>query len=285
MAISKPMLVLYWLKDGGTGQFPVPQLNTVLNYRPLANVVNLFAANLAIKNGQVTVDVPASIRSVLSGQANKLQMQGISVVLSIYNDPANKLGWSTLNSTQNLQLVSSIKSIITSTGLDGIDIDDEEVPGGDSGPQNFYNTVSAIRAALPDIIISNPVFKEQDFAKYRNHPDLITRMTYLATMDYGDSAESILGTVKLVHGIGVPMDKLCVGVQAGPARTRCDNKAFTSIETSKEVAAWARTNAFGVMLFSFSQDIGAFTGCPQHGRFPGTNDHAWQKAISSVLFD
>ncbi|MGH7485767.1 MAG: glycoside hydrolase family 18 protein [bacterium] len=278
--MANPMLVLYWLKDGGSGKFPVPPLDSVANYPPLANVVNLFAANLAVmSDGTIGVEVPAEIEAVL-GQAKQLQSQGASVVLSVMNG-SNGLGWSTLTAAQNQQLASSISSLISQTDLDGIDIDDENVGGT---PANFYATVSAIRSALPGIFISNAIYDYEDYEKFSQYPDLIDLMTLCSTMVYGDSYDNIISNVQWFNEAGIPMDKLCAGVQAGPAGTSCDNGAFTSIATSKQVAQWAKTNCAGVMLFTFSQDIVSFTGCPQHGPYPDPNDHAWQIAIQGVLF-
>src|SRR5947209_2344631 len=152
MSLTAPIQVVYWLKDGGSGKFPVPALDSLAAYPPLVNVVNLFAANLTIQgDGNIGVQIPDEISVVFSsGQASSLQAQGISVVLSILNDGSQSLGWSTLSDAQNAQLATSISEVVASTGIDGIDIDDEGLGGQ---PSNFYNTVVAIRDALPGIII------------------------------------------------------------------------------------------------------------------------------------
>src|SRR5436305_1603400 len=124
MSLTGPIEVLYWLKDGGSGKFPVPPLDSVAAYLPLANVVNLFAASLTVQSdGSVGVQIPEEISVVFSsGQASALQAQGVSVVLSIVNDGSQSLGWSTLTDSQNGQLASSISNVIASTGINGIDI-------------------------------------------------------------------------------------------------------------------------------------------------------------------
>jgi hypothetical protein len=282
MSTTAPMLVVYWLKDGGSGKFPVPPLISVIDNPPFPSVVNLFAAPLAIQSDNtVGITIPDSINTVFSSnQAATLQRAGISIVLSVVNG-AGGLGWSTLTGTQNEQLATAISSIVQTTGINGIDIDDEGVGGQ---PQNFYDTVCAIREANPDIIISNAIYDPFDYSKYSGYPKLIDQISYCCTMVYGDDYDSIISNVQWFHQAGIPMNQLCAGVQAGPARTKCDNGSFTSIPTTQQVAQWAKANALGVMLFTYSQDIVAFTGCPQHGPWPDPNDHAWQAAISAILF-
>jgi hypothetical protein len=277
--MSTPSFVLYWLKDGGSGRFPAPPLLQVADYKPVPNIVNLFAASLALQGNAVVVQVPPEIQAVINdGSVRKLQSAGAKVVLSVFNGSGG-LGWSTLGEAQNQQLVQSIRSILSATGLDGIDIDDENVGGS---PGNFKATVYAIRTAMPNIIISNPVYNEADYQKYATFRELEHLMTYCSTMSYGDDAEDIIAVVNQFAGVINPY-KLCAGVQAGPAGTPCDDN-FTSILTSQKVAQWAKTKCMGVMLFSFSQDIVAFTGCPQHGPYPSPGDHAWQIAIQRVLY-
>jgi hypothetical protein len=284
--MSTPSLVLYWLKDGGSGKFPVPPLGDVLDYPPLPAYVNLFAANLITESdGSIGIDVSADIAApLLAGQGKPLQAQGIKLVLSIFNANDHSVGWSTMNATQTAQLVTAIGNAMSRYALDGIDIDDEGMEG-EGSPGNFYNTVSAIRSAYPDLVISNPVYDDQDMQKYQQYPNLANLMTYCATMNYGGSYEVIIGGVQTFNGCGIPMAKLYAGIRPGPPNdSSCGNGSFTSIATSKSVAQWTKTNCSGVMIFSFSQDIVDFTACPQHSGYPNPADHGWQEAVQSVLF-
>jgi hypothetical protein len=281
MSPPETTLVLYWLKDGGSGNFPVPPLDTITTDPLIQTVVNLFAAPLALAgDGTVGVEIPAAIRTQFdTGQTKALQARGVSVVLTIVNG-ANNLGWSTLTATQNGQLADSIATLVQQTGIDGIDIDDEGVGGQ---PANFNATVIAIRQALPAIIISNAIYDPQDYEKFSQFPDLIKQMTYCSTMVYGNSYDGILSNLQWFHSAGIAMNQLCAGVQAGPEAAACNNPGFTSLATARRVAQWAGNNCRGVMLFTFSQDIVAFTGCPQHGSYPAPGDHAWQQTITEAL--
>ena len=278
-------LVLYWLKDGGADKFAVPPLKDILGFPPFPGYVNLFAANL-MKNqdGSVGIDMPATIAGPLqAGVGKALQAQGTKVVLSILNASDGKsVGWSTMTPTQNNQLVSAIGKVTSTYHIDGIDIDDEfmDVEGS---PENFYNTVRAIRTAYPDCVISNPIYDDEDQEKYRKYPDLANLMTYCATMNYGDSYDDIIALVQTFNSCGIPMDKLYAGVQPGPPSPCGDGGAFTSIEVSKQVAAWTKTNCAGVMMFTFSTDTVEYAGCPQRTGWPNPADHSWQKAVQSVL--
>jgi hypothetical protein len=187
-----------------------------------------------------------------------------------------------MNATQTAQLVTAIGKVMSQYGLDGIDIDDEGMGGT---PENFYNTVSAIRSAYPGLVISNAVYDAQDIVKYQQYPRLAGLITCCATMLYGDFSDLIIACVKEFNGIGIPMAQLYAGIQPGPPiNTPCGNASFTSIYTSKAVAQWSKTHCAGVMIFSFSQDIVDFTACPQYSGYPNPADHGWQKAVSGVLF-
>jgi hypothetical protein len=285
--MSTPSLVLYWLKDGGADKFTVPPLKDILAYPPYPAYVNLFAGNLSKKDdGSVGIDIASTIIEPLkAGVGKQLQAQGSKVVLSILNaQDRSSVGWSTMTAAQNAQLCDAIESIKSTYNIDGIDIDDEfmDVPGS---PQNFYNTISAIRAKFPNLVISNPIYDFGDQEKYRNYPNLANLMTYCATMNYGDDYDDIIELVQTFNGCGIPMAKLYAGVQPGPpADSPCGGGgAFTSVDVSRKVAAWTKTNCAGVMLFTFSTDTVEFAGCPQHTGWPNPADHGWQKAIQSVL--
>jgi len=277
-------LVLYWLKDGGADKFVVPPLADVLKYPPYPAYLNLFAANL-IKppNGKVGVDMPSTISGPLNaGVGRQLKDRGVKVVLSILNAADRKsVGWSTMTPAENGQLVDALRMLRTTYGIDGIDIDDEfmDVPGS---PQNFYDTIRAIRTAFPDFVISNPIYDYDDQQKYKQYPDLAKLMTYCSTMNYGNSYEDIIDLVQTFNGCGIPMNKLYAGVQPGPPPP-CNGGAFTSVDVSRQVAAWTKTNCAGVMMFTFSTDTVEFAGCPQHSGWPNPNDHTWQIAIQKVL--
>jgi hypothetical protein len=287
-------LVLYWLKDGGSDNFRVPPLEDVLKYPPYPGYLNLFAGNLIrYQDGRVGIDVPPTIAAPLkAGVGEALQKHRVKVVLSIFNAQDRKsVGWSTMTEQDNASLGDAIDQIRSGYKIDGIDIDDEymDVPGT---AENFYNTVSAIRARFPDLVISNPVYEPDLDKKYSKYPGLGGLMTYCATMNYGDSLDGITDLVRRFEEEGgVPRSKLYAGVQPGPVPKCAGSRAITSLAVSEQVAAWAKKNrtgvkeknCAGVMMFTFSTDTFEFCGCPQRQRFPDPTDHAWQKAIQAVL--
>jgi hypothetical protein len=92
-----------------------------------------------------------------------------------------------------------------------------------------------LRLVLPDIIISNAVYDDQDRDKYIQHPDLVDMLTYCSTMEYGNCSQDIIGNVKWFNKndktVLIPMNKLCAGVQAGPAKTNF----FAFFAASREI--------------------------------------------------
>jgi hypothetical protein len=323
--------------DGGSDNFTVPPLTDFLHpkigppLQPYPAYVNLSEAHLDREpNGNVVIRVPPAIFDPLgAGVGRKLQAQGIKVVLSIFSHWQDKeqtkgVGWSTLTAADNKRLVEQIRQLKKDekniNGIDGIDIDDEFGPVGE--PENFYNTVHAIRSEFPDLVISSPIYEpdKETYKKYfrppdKNDPaknDLAELMTYCATMNYGDDKDVITNLVLEFHGLGIPKEKLYAGVYPGPifpdaksCRHKppikdCDGKickeaetnppqAWTSIEKSKEVAEWAKKsadgkpNCAGVMIYTYSTDTVEYASCPIKSGWPNKDDHAWQKAITSVL--
>jgi hypothetical protein len=329
-------LVVYWRMDGGLDKFKVPPLEDILKYPPYPAYVNLLAGNLEIgPDDNVSIWVPPEIYEpigsgrwegdpspfpYLASVVKKLQAKGIKVVLSIFShwedeEKTKGVGWSTLTTKDNEHLVRKIGQLQETTNIDGIDIDDEWGPKGE--PENFYNTVKAIRDRFPHLVISSPIFGVdiQTYTKYYHRDsgknDLAALMTYCATMNYGNDLHKQLGdfsigikdVVQEFISLGIPKEKLYAGVYPGPIFRKgekweicdkppkvSDDQAWTSIEVSKEVAEWAKTkgadgkpNCAGVMIFSFSTDTVEYAGCPIKTGWPNPGDHAWQKAITSVL--
>jgi hypothetical protein len=278
-------LVVYWLKDGGEDNFLVPPLEDILNPKNqpppqwYPAYVNLFAASLQRdQNDVVGINMPATISKPLDdGVGKELQDKGIKVVLSILCAPA--VGWSNLTAEENTQLVAAIGHIKTVYNIDGIDIDDEYGPNGT--PQNFYDTVHAIRSAFPDLVISNAIYAPDE--DHYSYPGLADLMTYCATMNYGNDCNAIIELVQTFNNLGMPMKKLYAGVKPGPLNCEGAKDSFTSIEVSEQVAEWAKTNCAGVMIFTYSTDTVEYADCPQKSGWPNPKDHAWQKAITGVL--
>jgi hypothetical protein len=275
-----PSLVLYWLKDGGEDNYKVPPLEDILNYSPYPAYVSLFAGHLERSpDGNVGIYVPPEIVTPLNdGVGKELQNEGIKVVLSIFShwEDENKtkgVGWSTLTVEDNACLANQIRELHEgSYHIDGIDIDDEYGPVGE--PENFYDTIFTIHSIFPNLVISNPIGTQEDqkhyqYKPYPKSPSLADLMTYCATMTYGDLCKDITDFVQIFSESGIPKEKLYVGVRPGPA----PRGNFTSIDACKDVALWAKKNCAGVMMFTFSTDTVEFAGA----------DHAWQKAITSVL--
>jgi Glycosyl hydrolases family 18 len=318
-------LVVYWLKDGGEDKFLVPPLEDILKPVELKPplqprypaYVNLMAARLGRSpgggDGSAVIHVPSEISHPLFAKVGKdLQAKGIKVVLSILShkqldekqqeDKKYSVGWSTLTKLDTKNIIHMIHDIKNYYNIDGIDIDDEfgpAFPPKGVGEKNFYETVRAIRddPLLKNIVISNPIYDTIDELKYRYKPPdekrhLRDLMTYCATMNYGNDYDGELGIITRAQSfinIGIPKEKLYAGVQPGPFDVNgdsCHGQQFTSIEVSKRVAKWAKTNCAGVMIFSYSTDTVEFARCPRPPKksgWPDKDDHAWQKAITEEL--
>lgn len=290
--IAPNSLIAYWLSSEITNTFPCPPAAGVGSYVLPNGAPQIASLNLmncvmqAGANNTVTLKLDASTQATLeAGIVATLHAAKINVLVTVNNNSGANLGWGNLNSTQAASLASAAAALVQQYGLDGIDIDDENVPGT---PQTFYSTVQALRNALPaGALISHAIYDQQDYNKF-NQTTVIDLLDYCCTMVYGDDAGWIESNVNWFHnagqggsgGKGIPYAKLCAGVQPGPA----GGNQMTSIATANSVADWAtQTGLLGVMLYSYSQDVAAFTQIPQHGTYPGPLDHLWQANIVATL--
>lgn len=281
---KEKLLMAYWLKDElpKPNKFACPPLRDIADY-PLRNgapqVVALFAATL---NGSPSHFEPPyitwepSIQRVLSnGDVAYLQSRGIQVALSVTGN--GSLGWSNIPESQNAAFAQWVRdNLIDKYHLDGIDVDDEFPEG--NNPSALFKTVQALRQALPNRIISKALWR--DHASFRQ-TGMAELLDFGCTMCYGWDTEQIKQEVNTYKSEGLPYNKLCIGVQAGPS----GQGWMTSLQTTHDLTQWAMDNhLLGMMLFSYSQDIQQFTFSPQHTKpYPSPDDHLWQKAIVETM--
>jgi len=285
MSVTLPasnLFDLYYLSSEITNTFPDPPVRSIADFTlpgggQQATIVNLAfgALNGSPDDFQAPyIDYHAFAGSFSSGDVAYLQQQGIKVVLTVGN--TETMGWRQIPAAQNAAFAQWIVTeLFQGLGLDGIDIDDENVGGPATA---LAATVSAMRAAFgADYIIKKALWEDYDVI-----PLIKDDLDLGSTMAYYDDLGDLTSNYQQYLDLGMPPGKVALGVQAGPAR---QNFQFTSLEVTRQATAWqpAGGTKLGMMLYSFSQDIQAFTAEPQHGPYPAANDHQWQKTIIDTM--
>lgn len=282
---NEKLLVAYWLKDElpKPNHFACPPLKDIAGYtlpngNPQILVVSLFAGEFKGDSQHFNppyITLPDSIQRVLnSGDVAYLQSKGIKVTLSVVG--SGSMGWSCIPKPQ--EFARWVKSeMVDRYHLDGIDIDDEYA-NCQGNPQQLVDAVKALRAEMPNHIISKALWSDHAAFQSTKLADLLT---FGCTMGYGDSIEGLEDDANRYLQLGLPRSKLCVGVQAGPS----GQSGMTSLQTTSAVTQWAMDNhLLGMMLFSYSQDIQQFTFSPQHSKpYPSPDDHLWQRVIVETV--
>jgi hypothetical protein len=282
---SSGLLVLYWIPSVGIGnptQTVAVPLSEILNY-PLPGVVNLGAATFNSASAPY-ITIPDDIQEQLTnGSVRQLQSAGVKVLLSVLG--GNGIGWDDV--TEHLAFAAWVRTaLIDQYGLDGIDIDNEA--GGPANVQNFMNTVGCLREALFGKLLTKALWDDEAYFKAQvgsGYPNagasLANLLDFGSTMDYGWSLSQQQGLVTTYNGYGLPNDRICIGVQAGPP----EQNWMTPIEEVAQLAQWSvQVPILGMMLYTFSQDIQQFTASPQNSiPYPNANDHEWQRTIQSGM--
>jgi hypothetical protein len=309
------VLASYWIPAVGIGnplQWVKVPLTDVGKYvlaggKPQTNVVFLGFASFTGSPSSFNppyISIPGDLLEQMTLQPGQkqtnvqyLQSLGIKVLLSIQGytpqGQPSGMGWDGVPAGKNQNFADWVKTqIIDKYRLDGIDIDNEW-SGLPSNPQNFVNTVSALRRSLPNGLISKALW--QDFNYFTVPVSGGLPGIYLAnlldlggTMSYGSGYQSQIDLVNQYlqiqaggQNVGLKRNQICIGVQAGPP----DQGWMTPIAEVAQLAKWVvqpPQAILGMMLFTFSQDIQQFTYSPQNDpkhKFPNPNDHEWQKAI------
>jgi hypothetical protein len=313
-SLPNPLLASYWIPVVGIGNplqdVSVP-LTDILNYTladglPQTQIVFLGFANFSCspQNFQppyITVN-PGVVQQLTlqPGQTQtavqQLQAAGIKVLLSIAG--ANGMGWDNIPYGQGANKYANMiafaqwlqTNLIDAYGLDGIDIDDEW--GGASDPQAFMDTVGTLRQFMNGGLLTKALWADDQYfqtavsadAPYNAGAMLSSLLDLGCTMAYGYQFQGQVDAISAYTQYGMPWNKLCVGVQAGPPQVSW----MTPIGEVTQLAQWAVTPqggnppVIGMMLYTFSQDIQQWTYWPQNDPghlFPNPNDHQWQQAM------
>lgn len=287
---AAPLLSAYWLNSETTNTYPCPTLRNVLCYTrhdgsPQIGVVYLVGASFAGSPESFQppyLDFSTSLRNALeNGDVGLLRNAGIRVLLCVQGSTG--MGWGSLSDAQSQAFASWIQAeVVQKYGLDGIDIDDE-FSDAPRTSQQLVNTVAWLRHALPDALITKALWQDEaDFGVAASTSPLAGQklaalLSFGSTMGYGYDAGRMETAAASYVQLGMTNGQLCIGVQPGPASLDW----MTSLDTTSAVAGYVQKNGLlGMMMWSFSQDIGEFTSDPQYGTpYPSPDDHLWQKTI------
>lgn len=308
---SQGVLASYWIPQVGIGpsdDIVVVPLTDILSYalpggQPQTNVVFLASATF-ISSSAPYVSIPEAIVQQMTlqpGQSQtnvqQLQAAGVKVLLTFVG--SNGYGWDGISDPAGF--ASWVQTnIIEEYGLDGIDIDNEfsNLP---ANPQNFMNTIGALRSGLAGSLITKALWADSEYFTTpvaQGFPNagayLGQLLDFASSMAYGYSFEEQIWFLQGYHdvtvngtNVGMDWNRLAIGVQAGPP----DQGWMTPIDEVYQLAQWCVEPAsstktippiLGMMLFTFSQDIQQFTYSPQNSpskMFPNPDDHQWQRTI------
>ncbi|MEV1049453.1 endo-beta-N-acetylglucosaminidase H [Streptomyces sp. NPDC049916] len=230
---------------------------TLSNGDNVFDVAVIFAANINYDTGakKATLHFNENVQRVLDNAATEirpLQNKGIKVVLSVLGNHQGA-GFANFPSQQAAADYAELLSdAVNRYGLDGIDFDDEYAEYGKNGTgqpndSSFVHLVTALRANLPDKIISlyniGPAAARLSYGGV----DLSTKFTYAWNPYYGSWQ---------VPRIGLPKSQL------SPAAVHI---GATSPSTVAGLARRTVTEGYGVFLTynldgsDRSADVSAFT--------------------------
>ncbi|ATQ76134.1 hypothetical protein CR152_17530 [Massilia violaceinigra] len=134
-----------------------------------------------------------TLNTLNSGAIATLQLRGITVLLTFLgnNDAA---GWSNFPTAELAgNFVDQLAHVVSTYGLDGIDIDDEYSDRPPSPVMPLVTVTSMIKKAMPDKILSKALFQDLDaFQPVYNNMTLGETLTYGWEMSYGGDPASRL---------------------------------------------------------------------------------------------
>lgn len=232
----------YSLADGGGNVF---------------DVAVIFAANINYDTGTQAayLSFNENVQRVLDNAATEirpLQQKGIKVVLSVLGNHQGA-GFANFPSQQAASaFAKQLSDAVAQYGLDGIDFDDEYADYGNNGTgqpndSSFVNLVTALRANMPDKIISLYNIGPAASRLSSGGVDVSSKFSYAWNPYYGSWQ---------VPGIGLPKSQL------SPAAVQIGG---TSQSTVADLARRTVSEGYGVFLTynldgaDRSADVSAFT--------------------------
>lgn len=232
----------YSLADGGGNVF---------------DVAVIFAANINYDTGTQAayLSFNENVQRVLDNAATEirpLQQKGIKVVLSVLGNHQGA-GFANFPSQQAASaFAKQLSDAVAQYGLDGIDFDDEYADYGNNGTgqpndSSFVNLVTALRANMPDKIISLYNIGPAASRLSSGGVDVSSKFSYAWNPYYGSWQ---------VPGIGLPKSQL------SPAAVQIGG---TSQSTVADLARRTVSEGYGVFLTynldgaDRSSDVSAFT--------------------------
>ncbi|MFJ2264510.1 endo-beta-N-acetylglucosaminidase H [Streptomyces sp. NPDC087844] len=221
------------------------------------DVAVIFAANINYNTGTKTAQLyfNENVQRVLDNAATQirpLQQKGIKVVLSVLGNHQGA-GFANFPSQQTASaFAKQLSDTVTRYGLDGIDFDDEYAEYGNNGTgqpnaSSFVHVVTALRANMPDKIISLYNIGPSASRLSYGGVDISSKFTYAWNPYYGTWQ---------VPGIGLAKSKL------SPAAVEVGRTSQSTVAT---LARRTVSEGYGVFLTynldgaNRSADISAFT--------------------------
>ncbi len=257
----------FWLGYVPSGDGAGPPLGAAPSYIDTVSLAfaNLFPDNTTcngfLQKANSENDIRAGIAEIRQNSPDT------KITVSIIGTPNPAIGWNN-GITNPAQFGSWLANFADEWGLDGFDVDNEDL---DSFPgQPFIDTVKAMRAAMPDKLITLDTYlfnRDKDVIKA-----LADDLDYICTMAYFLDFQSMTDLFEQYATV-IPPEKIAIGVKSDKVGPITQG---TSLEDTKKLAAWEPKNGKkqGMMLWNLSGDIESVTGEP---------DGSWTRAIHENL--
>ncbi|UUL82982.1 glycoside hydrolase family 18 protein [Sphingomonas qomolangmaensis] len=261
------LFTAFWLGYTPSGPGAGPTLAATPSYidRVVLAFGNLYPGNVTCQGFLQKANSEDSIRSGIA--AIRSNAPNTKILLSLIGTPSPPVGWNT-GITDPAAFGDWCASLAESWGLDGFDIDNEDV---DTFPgQQFVDTVIGMRKAMPDALLTLDTYIfERDQTVIQQ---LAPYLTGINTIAYFDDYDTMTALVEQYATVIEP-GKISIGVKAdkvGPV------SQGTTVEETAQLSQWNPSSGAkaGMTLWNLSSDIESITGQP---------DGTWTNTIHENL--
>lgn len=224
--------------DGGAAVDVVCIFHADIN-RTLPDKYTRLAPDVKVPpGGTLACASPYILEALQSGDIERLQAKGITVLLSVMNNH-DEAGWAEFTSASDAELFAQqLEAAVKTYGVDGIDIDDE-FSEGEHQPSSLAMVTTFIKRRMPEKILSKALFQDLEyFGIAYDGATLEQNLTYGWEMSYGGDPQDRLPPYVDVH---MKKNTLSLG--------------FWSRQPSGDPTAdvaWLKKNEYeGVMVYGF----------------------------------
>ncbi len=262
---SGQLLTTFWEGYTQTGPGKAPSLAATPHCVDIMTVAftNLYPGNVVCRSYMQKAHSEDQIRADIASL--RQSAPHMKILMSLIGTPDPPVGWNT-GITDPTAFARNLNSWLTGWGLDGFDIDNEDLDTWPGDP--FVAAVKEMRQVMPDAILTMDTYIfDRDKTVIGQLADDLTAIN---TMAYFDGLGAMKSLVNQYAGIIDP-GKISIGVKSAPLA-----KQGTSLDDTIALTKWEPPSGAkrGMMLWNQTLDIEAVTGKP---------DGTWTRAIADNL--